>query len=341
MVPWNDGVLADITNSPPPDWRGYRRRFACTYPRAWSRGAPTCRTFGGVVFPHGPPGSFDGGPVIPQQLTSSQQYTGSRQHTGSQQYGMPQQHADSQQYGMPQQYEVPRQYTGAHQQTGSQQHTRSQQYIISPQHSGSQSYAGWGRIKRPDSSEPLGPFVPSLNHMLASTPYIPPVNLVTGNTHRPHSSPRHSPNRHTTESELTSPVVPPIETYSSHMSAAPVQQLGNPPYLQVKSHRSGGGYEPALQPSMYAGYRTPEPSSPPLPLGMITPNLASRPSTAEPWAHAPQDFQPPGFPAGAAAVATPRTAVSVFDKDFKTPRTIFEFIAFDQSSIYDPNSPDR
>lgn len=268
--------------------------------------------------------------------------------------------------------------------------------------------------------------------------------------HRPHPSPRHSPNRHHTESELTSPVVPPSETYSSHLSAAPVQQpgpgprrgfvppsaalnaagsqpkiprprgdrsampltgrvykngpltmaarepqqvvqpipvavpepepvepeghpevpnqtrprpRGEPqhkgilkkqgavfpepeavaasPYPQVKSHRSGGGYgsyEPAPQP-MYAGYRTPGPTAQPLPLGMMTPNLASRPGTAEPWA--PQDFQPPGFPAGAAAVATPRTAVSVFDKDFKTPRTIFEPISSDQSSIYNPNSPDQ
>ncbi|KAG8957855.1 hypothetical protein FRC00_003414, partial [Tulasnella sp. 408] len=270
--------------------------------------------------------------------------------------------------------------------------------------------------------------------------------------HRPHPSPRHSPNRHATESELTSPVVPPSETYSSRMSAAPVQQpgpgprkgfvppsaalnatgsqpkiprprgdrlampltgrvykngpltmatpepqptvqampvvvpepepiepeqhpevpnqtrprpRGEPqhksilkkqgavfpepeavasPYPQVKSHRSGGGYggyEPAPPQPMYAGYRTPGPSSQPLPLGMMTPNLGSRPGTAEPWAHAPQDFQPPTFQAGAAAVATPRTAVSVFDKDFKTPRTIFEPISSDQSSIYNPNSPDE
>ncbi|KAG8995811.1 hypothetical protein FRB90_000091, partial [Tulasnella sp. 427] len=114
------------------------------------------------------------------------------------------------------------------------------------------------------------------------------------------------------------------------------------PYPQVKSHRSGGygGYEPALPQHMYTGYRTPGPSAQPLP-GLMTPNMGSRPGTAEPWAHAPQDFQPPTFHAGAAAVATPRTAVSVFDKDFKTPRTIFEPISSDQSSIYNPNSPDQ
>ncbi|KAG8919907.1 hypothetical protein FRC01_001040 [Tulasnella sp. 417] len=270
------------------------------------------------------------------------------------------------------------------------------------------------------------------------------------------------------------------------------------PYPPVKSHRNGGGYggyEPAPPQPMYAGYRTPGPSSQPLPLGMMTPNLASRPGAPEPWAHAPQDFQPPtapraaspsaskppttanaaptspttskmdtstssnggsstperpaevplanppggenghpdpsasdpealreqgnfyfkekeydvaidlysqaiaqrpdptyysnraaayiarkkfklarddiqtafslqseapsaktlallaqchlalgdgaAFQVGAAAVASPRTTVSVFDKDFKTPRTIFDPISSDQDSIYDPNSPNK
>ncbi|KAG8897951.1 hypothetical protein FRC01_011093, partial [Tulasnella sp. 417] len=120
------------------------------------------------------------------------------------------------------------------------------------------------------------------------------------------------------------------------VAASPYPQVN-----QVKAHRSGGGYasyEPAPPQPIY---RTPGPSAQPLPLGMMTPNLASRPGTAEPWAHAPQDFQPPTFHVGAAAVATPRTAVSVFDKDFKTPRTIFEPISSDQSSIYNPNSPDE
>ncbi|KAG8913483.1 hypothetical protein FRC01_004512, partial [Tulasnella sp. 417] len=158
---------------------------------------------------------------IPQQPTGSQPYAVSQQSTGSQQYGVPQQYTGAQQYA---QYEVPQQYTGAQQYPGSQQHTGSQQYSSSRQHSGSQSYTGWGRMNRPGSSEPHSPFVPPLDQMPASTPYVTPVNLV-----RPHPSPRHSPNRQAPESELTSPVVPPSETYSSRISAAPVQQPGPGP----------------------------------------------------------------------------------------------------------------
>ncbi|KAG8956547.1 hypothetical protein FRC04_000025 [Tulasnella sp. 424] len=80
----------------------------------------------------------------------------------------------------------------------------------------------------------------------------------------------------------------------------------------------------------------------PTAVGRLTRNLTSRPGTAELWHHAPQNFQSLTSQAGAAAVETPRIGISNFDKDFKTPRTIFEPIgSSDESSIYNPNSPDQ
>ncbi len=68
----------------------------------------------------------------------------------------------------------------------------------------------------------------------------------------------------------------------------------------------------------------------------MTPGLG-RPG-GDPWQNAPEGFLPPSaFGPDHYGTATPRSG---FDRDFKTPRTIFEPIS-EQSSIYDPNSSPR
>ncbi|KAG8905136.1 hypothetical protein FRB99_000648 [Tulasnella sp. 403] len=131
------------------------------------------------------------------------------------------------------------------------------------------------------------------------------------------------------------------KTFQAHPpSAAPVIPSERPPAVErvvpvERARPLRGTYEAA--PPM-SGYSTTTSAPIQPPYMTPTPLQPSRlPNhSADPWMNAPEDFYPPPFKTSANAIATPKTTYSDF-KDFKTPRTIFEPISSEQSSIYNPS----
>ncbi|KAG8914052.1 hypothetical protein FRC00_000946 [Tulasnella sp. 408] len=251
------------------------------------------------------------------------------------------------------QHSKPRWYRGRY--IGSWEYPKSQKRSNPLQHRGSQWNGAWGQMKRPESTEPRSPFAPCLDPLPAFTSYVTPINFV---------EPVPEARLPVVPSVASSvPMVPPGDLHAEHI----VPQLTGSKYPGPTQHTDPQQYPGSRQhtdSSSYAGWgrmtrpESSEPRSPFIPSldqmpastpyvppdslvgGNMTSNLSSRPGTAEPWSRAPQDFQPPTFQAAGAALASPRTAVSVFKKVFRAPHTIFEPISSDQSSIYNPDSPD-